>query len=888
MPLLDLMELNERDRHAVTHARLAALITSSVDAIAVTTREGILTDWNPAAERLFGYTAQEAIGQPLALLTPPHLALGSAQVLTRLCQGDSIEGFETVCQAKNGRLLDVSLTLSPIRTDAGQLLACSAIIRDITERKAAEHAVATAHRRTRQVLESTTDGVLLLDRDWRIIELNPAAEGLFGTTRDEMRGRRICQEAMPVLTTPLFAALTEAMAARHPAIAEGYYPPVDRWLELRAYPAPDGLSVFLRDITDRKRTEAALQESEARFRAAFENASVGMLLTAPDERPLQVNQALCNMLGYTVSELGEMTLEAITHPDDGYLSHADLIQASSEESITYEREKRYVRKDGRIIWALLSGALVRDEVGAPRYYVSLIHDITERKTAEAEFARLTAELQASEAKFRTLVEQLPAAVYLLATKEANETPLYFSPSIMAVTGETPAEAMVSHQHWLDLVHPEDRARVAAEDERSGARADAFHAEYRHRRQDGSYVWVQDEYVPIKDETGQVVAWLGILLDITERIQAEDAQSRLAAIVASAEDAIISSTREGTITSWNEGAERLFGFRAAEMIGQSFTLLLPDDVRDPTRERRRAALAGESVPPFETTCRRREGTTFAASLALSPIRDRDGQISGISSITRDMTERKQLERELRAAVEAAQAANQAKSYFLAMMSHELRTPLQAILGYTEVLLAAPAGAFSAEQQEDLGYIEQGGRRMLTLINQLLDLSRIEADRLQVVRNPVDLAPILEQVRQDVAPQANRKGLALGLDLPEGVPRVMGDAERLRQILLNLVGNAVKFTEQGSVAVTAAVTDEATVVVRVRDTGMGIAPEAVPHIFEMFKQVDSRLARRHGGAGLGLAIAQKLAQLMGGQITVESTLGVGSTFTLQVPAAAATPR
>src|SRR5215210_345731 len=181
MPLLDLTNLTERDRNAVARARLAALVNSSADAIVVATLDGIVSDWNPAAERLFGYSADEAIGQPLAIVTPPERAHEPTQFLAQLSAGESVEDFETVRRAKDGRLVDVSLTLSPIRTDDGQIIAASAIIRDISERKAAEHAVAAAHQRTRQVLESTSDGFLLLDRDWHILDFNPAAEGMFGT-----------------------------------------------------------------------------------------------------------------------------------------------------------------------------------------------------------------------------------------------------------------------------------------------------------------------------------------------------------------------------------------------------------------------------------------------------------------------------------------------------------------------------------------------------------------------------------------------------------------------------------------------------------------------------------------------------------------------------------
>ena len=447
--------------------------------------------------------------------------------------------------------------------------------------------------------------------------------------------------------------------------------------------------------------------------------------------------------------------------------------------------------------------------------------------------------------------------------------------------------MLDASRWLAILHPDDRDRGAAADARSVSMGEAFRLEYRFVRRDGSVVWVRDECEPMRDEAGRVIGWLGVMMDITDRVAAEEIQARLAAVVESAEDAIISSTIEGTMTSWNAGAQRLFGYDADEALGNSYAIVLPDDLHDLTWERRRAAVAGASVPPFETTRRRRDGSTFPASIALSPIRDRTGAVVGISSITRDITERKALEEELRAALDAAEASNRAKSQFLAMMSHELRTPLQAVLGYAEFLLADPAAALTADQRADLGYIQQGGLRMLTLINQLLDLSRIEAGRLELHPQAVDLGIVVEHVRQDVAPQALQKGLTLRLDLPEAMPLVRGDQERLRQVLLNLVGNAVKFTEAGAVTLSLTRTGDE-MALAVRDTGCGIAPEALPHIFEAFRQGDDRLARRHGGAGLGLAIALKLAELMDGRITVESTLGAGSTFTLWVPIASSSPQ
>jgi signal transduction histidine kinase len=218
--------------------------------------------------------------------------------------------------------------------------------------------------------------------------------------------------------------------------------------------------------------------------------------------------------------------------------------------------------------------------------------------------------------------------------------------------------------------------------------------------------------------------------------------------------------------------------------------------------------------------------------------------------------------------------------MAILSHELRTPLQAVLGYAEYLLNDPTAPLASEQREDVGYIHQGAMRMVTLIEQMLDLSRMEAGRLTLNIADVDLAEIIEQVRQDVAPQAEARGLALTVSVASDLPPVRADADRLRQILLNLAGNAVKFTDEGSVTISA-VAEPNGVDVAVSDTGIGIALDAVSRIFEEFQQIDSPQTRRHGGAGLGLAIARGLAERTDGRISVTSEPGVGSTFTLHLP-------
>jgi signal transduction histidine kinase len=263
----------------------------------------------------------------------------------------------------------------------------------------------------------------------------------------------------------------------------------------------------------------------------------------------------------------------------------------------------------------------------------------------------------------------------------------------------------------------------------------------------------------------------------------------------------------------------------------------------------------------------------------PIRDATGNVVAWQGVLLDVSARVQLE--------AAQEANRSKSLFLGMMSHELRTPMQSVLGYAALLRSGHRGPLTLEQVEDISYIQLGADRMMTLIEQMLDLSQLEAGQLELAVESVDLTGIIEQVRQDFALQAADKSLDLRITQPSSLPPAQGDPGRVHQILRNLIDNALKFTEAGTVCVSARTTGGG-VAMTVSDTGIGIAAESLPHIFEAFRQVDGSMTRHYGGAGLGLAIAHKLAEQMGGHITVESQDGVGSTFTLYLLSATPTRR
>jgi PAS domain S-box-containing protein len=366
----------------------------------------------------------------------------------------------------------------------------------------------------------------------------------------------------------------------------------------------------------------------------------------------------------------------------------------------------------------------------------------------------------------------------------------------------------------------------------------------------------------------------------------DPIAHLAAIVQHSDDAIVSKRLDGTITSWNRAAERMFGYTAAEAVGQSIRLIIPRDRWDEEDEVLRQVGRGEVVDHFETVRRRRDGSLLDISLTVSPVRDQSGQIVGASKTARDISERKRAERERQQAEEErglllaqAQAANRAKDEFLAVLSHELRTPLNAILGWAEVLRQRHVDP--ALNSRGLETISRNVRAQVRLIDDLLDVSRIASGKMRLDVRPMELAPIVEGAVEAIRPAAEAKRIRLQTVLdPSGV--VLGDPDRLQQVVWNLLSNAVKFTpKDGRVQVVLSRVNSH-VEITVSDSGKGISPEYLPHVFDRFSQADTSTRRQHSGMGLGLTITRELVGLHGGTVEARSDgEGKGATFVVNLP-------
>jgi PAS domain S-box-containing protein len=406
---------------------------------------------------------------------------------------------------------------------------------------------------------------------------------------------------------------------------------------------------------------------------------------------------------------------------------------------------------------------------------------------------------------------------------------------------------------------------------------------------GATRWFQTIKVPLiaADGTRQV---LGVSTDITARRHTEEQLRRTAdeleALVQAAPVAIVGIDMEGKVLSWHGGAQAMFGWTADELVGRTLAIV-PSEKQEEFRALRNRAEHGASIVGLETYRVRKDGSRIDVSISYAPLHDRQGNTVGATIVYQDITER-QLIAEQRQARETAEAANYAKSNFLANMSHELRTPLNAIIGFSELLEDRTFGPLNEKQQRYVTNVRTSGRHLLQLVNDILDLAKVEAGRLVLDLESINVTALLHDMQRGLEPLAVAKRQTFTLEIPEELPALIADRSKVKQILYNLLSNAIKFTKEGgrlglrASSVPGDDEGQPQIQIAVWDSGIGIAPEDVSRIFLEFEQLDSSYVRQQEGTGLGLALTQRLVEAHGGRIWVESTLGGGSTFTLLLPA------
>ncbi len=653
-----------------------------------------------------------------------------------------------------------------------------------------------------------------------------------------------------------------------------------RWVynHSRVEVGPDGqpslVTGVATDITDRKRTEEALRDSEARLRGILRQSPAGIVQTDAAGRMTLVNQRWCEMLGYAEAELLGKNVLDVTH-STSVTPTAEAVGRLAAGGPDFQIEKTYCRRDGSSLHAQSNVAAVRSPTGEYLGLIAVVVDISER-------LRIERELREKEHFLQRVTEVTPGVLYVFDLEEQRA--VFINRSVASLLGFAPEEVQAMGQQVAPtLMHPDDLVRFERHLARVRTLGDGEVADFEHRMRDraGEWHWFHShDSVFSRDGSGAVQQLIGVATEITARKKTEMAVARLAAIVESSDDGMFSEDLDGIVTSWNPGAERIFGYLADDILGTSIMRLIPEDLRAAERELQRSILAGAQGEHFETLRLAKDGRKFPASVTVSPLKDAAGKVIGTSRVVRDITERKRAEETLEQHAAALAEADHRKDAFLATLAHELRNPLATIRANVHLLRLKMDDRIAAEQS--CARMDRQVTVLVRLIDDLMDVSRISQDKLTLRREPLDLATVVQAGLESSQPTRDQRGHAVALTLPPEPIIVDGDATRLAQVVGNLLTNAAKYSDPGSTIALTLERQGSKAVLSVRDHGIGIAPADVPRLFEMFAQIGNASHLAQGGLGIGLHLVKRLVELHGGSVGTRSEgLGHGSEFVVRLP-------
>ena len=757
---------------------------------------------------------------------------------------------------------------------------------EVEARKRAEELARDSEEHLKTIWESTQAGIIVIDPDRHIIvDANAAAVDMIGAPRDQIVGKTchkfICSvEEGKCPITDLGYEVDNA--ERELQTADGKRVPVLKSVVSVILGGNRRLIESFVDLSERKAAEEALRQSEDKYRTILDNIESAYLEVDLAGSFLFFNDSLCRIAGYSRDELLGMNYRELADENSAENIRGVFNEIYENDNPGIGVDWQIIRKDGAKREIEASIFVMKNAQGQVTGFRGIGQDVTETRRATEDLRKRTHELG----------ERVKELNCLYGISHLIEQP------------DTSSEEIL--QGTVDLIPPSWQypeitcARVVLEDKefktRNFRETDWLQVcdIWVHKKRIGHVQVYYLEEMPESDEGPFLKEERHLINVISERLGTmveqkrmdealRNSEARIRAIVNTAADGIITVDEKGLIRAFNPAAKKMFGFSDKEVNGQNVKILMPSPHRELhdtyisnyLRTGKRKVIG----KGHEVTAQRKDGTTFPLDLTVSEMDL--GKQCLFTGIVRDNTERKLAEQKLLEAKEDAERANKAKSEFLANMSHEIRTPMNSIMGFTQILLDE---ALSTQQRGAVETVKGSAERLLKLIDEILDLSKIEADSIVLEKVPFSLSAIVNETIELIRPRAEKKRVDIQHDLQDGLQCVVGDPTRLRQVILNLLANAVKFTEQGEIMATVKTVteteDRVAVEVAVSDTGIGIPKNKLDTIFQAFTQADGSTTRKYGGTGLGLTISQRLVGMMGGEIKVESREGKGATFSFNL--------
>lgn len=742
--------------------------------------------------------------------------------------------------------------------------------------QASEARLRESEEHFRALIENAADLITILDAEGTNIYESPTVRRILGYEPEELIGTRSVDHIHPEDVPGVLAAMQRAIEEPGaPVSAEYRFRHKDgSWRILQstginqfANPAVGGIVVNSHDVTEQRHGEAALAESQGRFQTVLESLAEGILITDCEGVALYANSRMARITGYAPEELvGELAHELLLPPE----SHAQFAGETGERlrGASGSYEIQHIRKDGSRIWVDIHAAPVRDARGEIIGTVGAVTDITERRQASES-------LRESERRLRE-AQQLAGMGNWEWDVERDE--IVWSDELFRIFDFEPGAIDVNFGVYERSLHPEDRDRILARIEQALADHQPFEFEHRIVHPGGCVRTISSNGQVLVNASGAPVRMRGTVQDITERKRADDllraSEAEMRAVFGGMTDEVLVMDEEGRYLKVAPTSPPAAYRPPPGLQGRTMREVLPAEQAERFIAKIREVIQTQRTGQIEYNLAH-YGRDIWFSAAISPMDERS-----VVWVARDISYRKRAEAALLQAKQAAEAANHAKSDFLSSMSHELRTPLNSVIGFANVLRKNKGNNLREQELSYLDRILTNGKHLLGLINDILDLSKIEAGKMEIELAPVSLERLVVDIVGELRGSLGGKDVVLRAAVPESMHDLDTDAGKLKQVIINLIGNAIKFTEQGSVTVSIAAHPESRQPVRidVRDTGIGIPPERVSAIFDAFEQAESGTARRYGGTGLGLAISSSLSELLGFRLVVESSVGEGSTFSI----------